>query len=233
MKDNLIKKHGIDDDIIVIVPVWPVIDNLYSGTRMENPFRIENGFGDKIVIMYSGNHSFVHPLDTLLNLARDLKMDERFLFVFIGGGVRKKEVTEFKKKYDLNNIIQLPYQPREKIHFSLGSSDIQVVILGEGLVGFTHPNKIYGALFIGKPIIYIGPIQSHVSEILSSLNDNIIVRHGESEELKIKLLNLCEDFEKIEDIGKNNQDLAYKRFDPELLINEMCTLIENIPTKSQ
>jgi len=232
MKDNLVKKHGIDDNIIAIVPVWPVIDNNYRGSRLENPFRIEYGFGDKIVIMYSGNHSFVHPLETLLNLAYELKEDTRFLFVFIGGGVRKKDVTEFKKKYNLNNIIQLQYQPREKIHFSLGSSDIQVVILGEGLVGFTHPNKIYGALFIGKPIIYIGPNQSHVTEILSRLNGNIIVSHGESEELKIKLLNLCDDFEKIEDIGKNNQDMAFKRFDPELLINEMCTLIENIPTKS-
>lgn len=231
MKNYLVEKHGVADDKIAIVPVWPVIDNLYSGSRMENPFRIENGFGDKIVIMYSGNHSYVHPLNTLLNLARDLKMDERFLFVFIGGGVRKKEVTEFKKKYDLNNIIQLPYQPREKIHFSLGSSDLQVVILGEGLVGFTHPNKIYGALFIGKPIIYIGPNQSHATEILSVLKGNIMINHGKSEELKIKLLSLCDDFSKIEEIGKLNQEMAYKNFTPELLINEMCTIIENIASK--
>jgi colanic acid biosynthesis glycosyl transferase WcaI len=166
----------------------------------------------------------------LLNLARELNEDERFLFVFIGGGVRKNEVTEFKIKYNLNNIIQLPYQPREKIHFSLGSSDIQVVILGEDLVGFTHPNKIYGALFIGKPIIYIGPSPSHVTEILSDLSGNIMVQHGKSEELKNKLLNLCENFSKTEEIGKNNQKMAYKNFTPELLINEMCTIIEEIPT---
>jgi len=231
MKSYLVKKHSVADEKISIVPVWSVIDNVYHGRRTENPFRIENGFGDKIVIMYSGNHSYVHPLSTLLNLAKELKDVERFLFVFIGGGVRKKEVTEFKKKYDLINIIQLPYQPREKIHFSLASSDLQVVILGDGLVGFTHPNKIYGALFIGRPIIYIGPSPSHVSEILSELTGNIIVTHGETEELKNKLLNLCNDFSKIEEIGKKNQEMAYNKFIPELLINEMCTIIENITAK--
>ncbi len=126
---------------------------------MENPFRIENNFGDKIVVMYSGNHAYVHPLDTLLNVAKQLKNDKRFLFVFVGGGVRKKDVTDYKSLHHLQNIIQLPFQPRENIHNSLGSSDIQVVIMGENQVGFTHPNKIYGAMFVGKPILYIG--QNH------------------------------------------------------------------------
>jgi colanic acid biosynthesis glycosyl transferase WcaI len=54
--------------------------------------------------------------------------------------------------------MQLAYQDRSKLHLSLGASDLQVVILGDNQVGYTHPNKIYGAMFIGKPILYIGPI---------------------------------------------------------------------------
>jgi hypothetical protein len=90
--------------------------------------------------MYFGNHAFVLQLDTLLEAALILKMKSHFLFV--SGGVRKKDVTEFKIKYNLDNIVQLPFQPRENIHNSLGSSDIQVVILGNGQVGYTHPNKV-------------------------------------------------------------------------------------------
>lgn len=228
MKDYLIEKHQITNSKIEIVPVWPVIEKCYTGDRLENPFRRDHHFGDKIVIMYSGNHSYVHPLDTLLNIARELKNDNMFLFVFIGGGVRKKDITEFKRQYNLENIIQLPYQPREKIQLSLGSSDIQVVILGDNLVGFTHPNKIYGALFIGKPIIYIGPENSHVTEILSGLQGNISVKHGESKELINKLVNLSEDFSKLEKIGKSNQKMAIQNFAPEILINKMCCIIEDV-----
>lgn len=226
MKEYIVKKACIDERAINIIPVWPVVDNIYEGTRLENPFRKENGFSERIVIMYSGNHSFVHPLETLLELASELKSDERFLFVFIGGGIRKNDVTEYKNTHKLNNIIQLPFQPREKIHYSLGSSDLQVVIMGNNLVGFTHPNKIYGAMFLGKPVMYIGPAPSHVTDILSKIEGNIVVEHGNVEVLKDRLLKLCQDNSLIESVGKQNREMASRFFSPDRLINEMCNAIE-------
>ena len=145
--------RGAKRDSVKTIAVWPVMEETYTGSRMSNPFRIENNFGDRVVVMYSGNHAYVHQLDTLLDAALILKENPRFLFVFVGGGVRKKDVIEFKIKHNLENIVQLPFQPRENIHNSLGSSDIQVVILGNGQVGYTHPNKVYGAMYIGKPIL--------------------------------------------------------------------------------
>src|SRR6185369_1996808 len=187
MRDYLLKR-GADKDHIHIVPVWPVFEKTYEGIREQNPFRLQNKFGDRLVIMYSGNHSYIHPLDTLLNAILELKDDEDFLFVFIGEGVRKKDVIKFSDLHKLKNVLQLPYQPRNNIHQSLGSSDLQVVIMGDNLVGYTHPNKIYGAMFLGKPVLYIGPNPSHVTEILNSLDGNIVVSHNQVDELVQKLL---------------------------------------------
>ncbi len=227
MKEHVIERCGNIDNISII-PIWPAMNEIFQGNRFKNPFRIEHHFKNRIVIMYSGNHSYVHPLDTILELSKELINDDRFLFVFIGGGVRKKDVTEFKNKYELDNIIQMPYQPREKIHLSLGASDFQVIILGEGQVGYTHPNKIYGALFIGKPIIYIGPKKSHVTEILSSLDNNIIIEHGQVSELKLKLLNLAENFSQVEKIGMKNREIALRKYTPSLLVKQMIYTIEKI-----
>src|SRR4029077_20181714 len=130
MRDYLLKR-GADKDHIHIVPVWPVFEKAYEGNREQNPFRLQNKFGDRLVIMYSGNHSYIHPLDTLLNAILKLKDDDDFLFVFIGEGVRKKDVIKFIELHHLENVIQLPYQPRANIHQSLGSADLQVVIMGE------------------------------------------------------------------------------------------------------
>lgn len=224
---NYLLSRGSKNNISTI-PVWPVIDESYLSNRMSNPFRLENNFGERIVIMYSGNHAYVHPLDTLLETAFRLKDNLNFLFVFVGGGVRKKDVTEFKIKYQLNNIIQLPFQPRENIHNSLGSSDIQVVILGEGQVGYTHPNKVYGALYIGKPILYIGPKESHVGDILDQLNSNIYVEHGQVDRL-VNELNKFADLkiELLEKIGSENQKFAELNFNPEVLKNKMVEALVN------
>lgn len=220
--------RGAEKKNIFTIPVWPVIDQLYVGEKEENPFRIENNFGNKIVIMYSGNHAYVHPLDTLLNVTKLLEKDNRFLFVFVGGGVRKKNVSDFKLKNKLENIIQLPFQPRENIHNSLGASDIQVVIMGENQVGFTHPNKIYGAMFVGKPVLYIGPKQSHVTEIISDLNGNIIANHNDENTIVNGLLEFANlnDSQK-EEIGMNNLKYVNANFSPTILKDKMLKAIEN------
>ncbi len=233
MKDYLIKRGGSGGDIH-IVPVWPAMEEVYTGDRMENPFRRSEGFGDKIVVMYSGNHSYVHPLDTLLQTALDLRDDPKFLFVFIGGGVRKKDVTAFKEKNALTNIVQLPYQPRNNIHNSLGAADIQVVIMGNGQVGYTHPNKIYGAIFIGKPVLYIGPSPSHVSDILADLRGNIQVEHGASENLTSQLRAFGDlSAAAQQEIGKNNRDYAVAHFLPEVIKKDMGDILEEEIQKHQ
>jgi colanic acid biosynthesis glycosyl transferase WcaI len=224
MGDYLIKR-GADNNRVYIVPVWPVMEKIYVGLRNQNDFRLKNNFGDRLVIMYSGNHSFIHPLDTLLNAILNLKNDKDFLFVFIGEGVRKKDVTKFIVKHRLKNIIQLPYQPRNIIHQSLGSADVQVVIMGENQVGYTHPNKIYGAMFIGKPVLYIGPNPSHITDILSTLEGNITVCHNQVNELVEKLLSLKQNQEMIVSIGAQNRLSAFHDFDPQTLKSKMVTLL--------
>ena len=226
MKDYLVRRGAAEKDVHV-VPVWPVMEKVYEGERLANPFRIENGFAGKIVIMYSGNHSYVHPLDTLLQSALDLRKEEDFLFVFIGGGVRKKDVTAFKEQHGLTNIVQLPYQPRNNIHNSLGAADIQVVIMGDGQVGFTHPNKVYGAMFIGKPILYIGPSPSHITDILGTLEGNLSVIHGNASHLTGQLLNFGRlRPEEKEEIGRRNRQYAQQHFYPALLKDQMLEILE-------
>jgi hypothetical protein len=205
------------------------MSKVYEGSRLENPFRIEHGFGDKIVIMYSGNHAVMHPLDTILDVALELKEDSRFLFVFIGGGVRVKDVTDFKALHGLENIKQLPFQPREIIHQSLGSADLQLVILGEGQVGYTHPNKVYGAIFIGKPIIYIGPSESHVTDITKSIDGNIEVEQGQVKELKESLQHFAELGEvHWSKVGQQNLKFAHHNYLPSKLKSEMVMFIDQV-----
>lgn len=218
--------HKKDIDVI---PVWPVMNEVYNGLRLENPFRKKYNFGDKIVIMYSGNHSVMHPLTTLLKAAIELKEDKRFLFVHIGSGVGLQEVKQFKSDYELDNILILPYQPREIIHFSLGSADLQVVSLGDGCVGYTHPNKIYGSMFIGKPILYIGPKDSHITDILINCTGNIMAQHNQTNMLVEHLIgfaNLRE--EQKNKIGNENKLYAEKHFYSSVLINQMVDSIISI-----
>lgn len=214
---------------ICISPVWSVAYERYDGSFQSNPFRIQNKMGEKIVVMYSGNHAYIHPLDTLLNTALKLKDNDDFLFVFVGGGVRKSDVEIFKSNHELDNIMQIDFQPRGNIHNSLSAANIHVVIIGDGQVGFTHPSKIYGALDIGRPILYIGPKPSHVDDILSELPGNISVLHGQVNILVDKLLEFSnKKFEEVNEICKRNHLYGIKKFNPSISKRTMHDAIHSI-----
>ncbi len=209
--------------------VWPVLQGRWDGDRLMNPFRQRHGFGDKCVVMYSGNHAVVHPLATLLAAAQRLRDDQRFLFVFIGGGARVKDVSEAREKHSLSNVLQLPYQPREEIHISLASADLQVVIMGNGQVGYTHPNKVYGALAIGQPFLYIGPQPSHVSDIIEECPRNLAVSHGNVDGLVASLREFVVAGPSAwSSVGQNNAAWAAHHLQADDLISSMAASIESI-----
>jgi len=227
MRSHIIKKGG-NPDKISLSQLWPVMNKRDSGSRLQNEFRQQHQWHDKFVIMYSGNHSLVHPLDTLLQAALQLRYRNDILFVFIGGGVRKADVTDFKIKNKLNNIVQLPFQPRENVHLSLSAADLQVVLMGNEQVGFTHPNKIYGALYLGKPILYVGPTPSHVTDHLHKLPSNIMVNHGESKLLADQITELANNIEKLDSIGQRNLQFAEEHLKPDALKNKIAHKIESL-----
>src|SRR3954451_14666343 len=111
--------------------------------------------------MDAGNHSPFHPLDTLLETAKQSAYDTRIAFCFVGGGSEFGKVQQFAAVHGLENIVCLPYQPLEQLAGSLSAADLHVVVMGDPFVGIIHPCKIYNVLAIGSPVLYIGPEESH------------------------------------------------------------------------
>ena len=223
-----VTKCGVPLDRVHVLPVWPVSEDFYDGDRLENPFRVEHDYGTKIVVMYSGNHAWVHPLDTLLQASHLLRNDDRFLFSFIGGGIRVRDVSDHRLANGGDNIAQHEFQPRASFHISIAASDIQVVIMGDNQVGYTHPNKIYGALLLAKPVLYIGPAVSHVTDILQNLSGNITVRHGDVAGLVGALQQFVSlDEDEMLKIGKKNREYALVNFKKELLIESTVDSVLN------
>jgi glycosyltransferase involved in cell wall biosynthesis len=92
--------HSSSGDKIVVLPPWPMGQHTEMIAHQENHFRQAQGWEGKFVVMFSGNHSWVHPLGTILDAAERLADDPRFVFVFIGGGKGKAEVDERVQQWE-------------------------------------------------------------------------------------------------------------------------------------
>lgn len=173
-------QHGATEENISIIHPWSLFEpSREAGDPESSVFRRKNGLGNKTVVMYSGNHSVVHPLYTLLDAAKNLKDDPSVVFVFVGGGLRSLEVKAFKDKENLSNVIQLPLVPRDELADALNGVNAHFVVMGDAVNGLVHVSKVYGALATGKPIIYVGPGNSHVMDLLKDCNQVYHAEHGD------------------------------------------------------
>lgn len=71
MKER-VEAKGIDPAQIEVIPPWSHDDEVRFDSAGRERFRKAHGLQDKFVVMYSGNHSPCHPLDTLLDAAKQL-----------------------------------------------------------------------------------------------------------------------------------------------------------------
>ncbi|KAF0179446.1 MAG: Group 1 glycosyl transferase [Limisphaerales bacterium] len=169
MRDRIVAK-GIPAERVAVIPPWAHDEAVHFDAEGRAKFRAAHGLTDKFVVMYSGNHSPVHPLTTLMEAARQLAGDPRFAFCFVGGGSEHPRVRKFAEQHGLKNILCLPYQPLNELAGSLSAADLHTVVLGEPFVGMIHPCKIYNILTVGAPVLYVGPEPSHLADILASMD---------------------------------------------------------------
>jgi glycosyltransferase involved in cell wall biosynthesis len=183
MRDRIVAK-GIAAEKIAVIPPWSQDGEVRFDATEREQFRKAHDLQDKFVVMYSGNHSPVHPLDTLMQAAERLRDDPGVVFCFIGGGSGFKRVQRWAEAGKRANVLCLPYQPLNQLTASLSAADAHVVVMGEAMLGLVHPCKIYNILAVGAPVIYIGPRHSHVTEILNRPgveHSSIRVAHGEAD----------------------------------------------------
>lgn len=164
MQERVLAK-GVAVERVHVLPPWSMDRYVFFDAEGRAAFRERHGLKGKCVVMYSGNHSPVHPLDTLVEAALRLNEDPRFCFLFVGGGSELARLQGIAEMHGLRNVKFLPYQPIESLAGSLSAADTHTVVLGGSMVGTIHPSKLYNILAVGTPVLYVGPERSHISDV--------------------------------------------------------------------
>ena len=225
MADRLVAK-GVERDRVYVSAPWSHDDVVRYDVAAREAFRREHGLSDKRVIMYSGNHSPCHPLDTVLAAARELRDEPRLRFLFVGGGSEFQKVRRFAEIECLTNITTLPYQPKEKLSGSLSAADLHLVVLGEPFVGIVHPCKIYNVLSLGLPVLCLSPRPSHLTDLV----DEIAVPDSAMHLANDDLAGLVESLKRVAKRGDNSPNETLRtvaaRFGMGRLRPQMVEMVE-------
>lgn len=121
-------------------------------------------FGDaQLGILYSGTVGQAHDISPFIELARECRRRNFSVgFCFAGYGNRYTEQT-VKITPEDTNVTLAGFASEEELVARLATADFHMISLREGWEGIVVPSKFFGALAMGRPVLFSGPETSEIN----------------------------------------------------------------------
>jgi len=224
---SAVRNYGVPADKIEIVRNWANEDAIRPLAPGDNPLRRELGLGEKFVVMYSGNMGFSHRFEDILQAALDLRGRDDIHFLFVGAGVRRREVEAFRDARKLDSITVMGYFPREKLTYSLPLGDAHFVSLREGFEGLVVPSKTYGIMAAGRPTIYQGNGSGEIARMLRDEGGGVLVAEGDADGLAALIARWADHRDEAREVGRKAREVFEQRYTERISLRRYQQILES------
>ena len=186
------------------------------------------GLRGRFVVMYSGNAGLIHSFDAVLESARRLRDDERFAFLFVGGGGRLREIEAFKAEHALGHLDIRPYVPREQLGVSLAVGDVHLITMRDGMAGVALPSKLYGILAAGRPALFVGPDDAEPAAMIRTHACGKVFATHDADAFTAALQRLADDRQAVTRMGHAAREAFEARYRADHGCERWRTLLESV-----
>lgn len=192
MAARLVEGKGADPARITVIHNWADTKAIVPSDK-RNAFAVAHGLADRFVVLHAGNIGLSQNLDVVLDAAARLRDRPDILMLFIGDGSRRAALQEAARARGLDNVMFLPFQPREDLRWIYASADVCLVSLKPGLAGAIVPSKLYPILAAGRPYVAAVEGASEVAAITSRHLCGLLAVPGDAADLASRIVELAAD----------------------------------------
>ncbi|MGC8866535.1 MAG: glycosyltransferase family 4 protein, partial [Bacteroidales bacterium] len=157
----------VSEDKISVIPLWPA----YKADEFENINKTDNlSFGNllnsKFIVLYAGTLGLGHHIESIYEVVKKLKYNDKIHFLVIGNGSMKPWFETKVIEDNLINCTLLSRQSDDNFKLILDSAKIGIVSLNEQLSESLIPSKTFNYLAAHLPLLVIGGMNSELREIV-------------------------------------------------------------------
>lgn len=151
-----IRSSGVPENRIDVVINGANLE-LFSPRPRDEKIERQYGLENRFVVGYVGTLGLAHGLESLIEAAR-LVRDRNVVFFFVGVGAAKDSLRVRVDELGLHNVVFAPRQEKSDVPRFLSVCDVSLIHL-RGAVVFEKviPSKIFEAMAMGLPVLYVGP----------------------------------------------------------------------------
>lgn len=210
---------------IEYIPHWAALEEVEPQPKSENKLLQKLGIADKFVFLYAGNMGHPQDVESIIETAGKLKDHDEIRFVFIGYGAKRKWIENEIKEKQLDNVILLEPQPREKQTDFLNACDVGFVSLVDKMFGVAMPSRTYNLLAAGKPILALTEKGSEVERVILESKVGWTVQTGNPEELLKKIEEIYRNKNSIKEISERARKSALENHNQTLSVNKYIKIL--------
>lgn len=231
MKKWLLNFYPEAQDKIHYIPLWQD-ETLIRPVKFEqNPFVKEYKLNKKFVVQYSGNMGLWNDMEILGKVTRFQWNDIQFMF--IGGGMRKKELLTAMDNPVPEYVQLIPFLSNKEYAYAVSACHIALVSLQKDLEGMAVPSKIIGIMAAAIPVIAVVPDESEIAVIVHEENCGLVVSPGDVRALKEAIETLKNNVVLRKQMAQNGRLAFEKKYTTSIVAEKYKQLLKFIDTDNR
>ncbi|MGI2903021.1 glycosyltransferase family 4 protein [Tolypothrix sp. VBCCA 56010] len=229
--DNL-RSKGVAANKIVQIPNWVDVNFIRPLPKENNAFRTAHNLNGKFVVLYSGNIALTQGLETVVKAAATLRDVPDIAFVIVGEAKGLQRLQQECQDIGADNVLLLPFQPREKLPEMLAAADVGLVVQKKNVISFNMPSKIQVLLASGRALVASVPDNGTAARAIKQSGGGLVVTPEDSQALAAAVLDLYQNPEKVKTLGYNSRQFAIEQYSFDQALNNYESLCYSVKTQT-
>src|SRR5262249_42534891 len=118
------------------------------------------------------------------------------------------------------NVSFVPFASGDNLQDRLAAADVHVVSLREEWTGAVVPSKFFGALAIGRPVIFCGSPQSAIAKWIQEYGVGWVLAPGQATKVAVQLCSLMAQPQEMHRLRERCHHVYHERFAKRLVLDQ-------------
>lgn len=224
-------KKGVSSN--KITPIYNTInlDEINNINSVDIKSQLE--ISDKYLITFAGRINKTQGLDKLLDAAKSMLNEERFVFYIVGDGMDCERIKSRIANEQLKNVHHLNFLPRDEYLQFIQASDVALISLGESVLVPILPGKTVSIMAAGKPILALVPEDSETARIVSKNECGIVVSSSNPKDTVDAIHFMADNPEITKSYGENGRKFVEEHMDSKVVAKQYDEIINKLLNKER
>ncbi len=169
-----------------------------------------------IALLYTGSFGRAHSYESLLKLVRIVRSEG----VHLAFSVRGNRVSALRAAVQPEdvNVSFVPFAASENLADRLACADVHVVSLRNDWTGAIVPSKSFGALAIGRPLLFCGDRRSSIAQWIEQYQVGWVLTEDNASVVAASVISLVNDPDATRQMNERCQRVYRENFSREVML---------------